>query len=42
MKNKIEELKKKWLEYRAKGDVRGMKITEIRAKLIVPVKSKSK
>lgn len=34
MENQLQKLREQWLEYKRKGDTKGMKITEIRAKLL--------
>ena len=34
METKLEQLRNQWLEYKRKGDTKGMKLTEIRAKLL--------
>lgn len=34
MENQLQKLREQWLEYKRKGDVKGMKLTEIRAKLL--------
>lgn len=34
MNEQLQKLREQWLEYKRKGDTKGMKITEIRAKLL--------
>lgn len=32
--DQLQKLREQWLEYKRKGDTKGMKLTEIRAKLL--------
>ena len=34
MEEQLTNLRQKWLEYKRKGDTSGMKLTEIRAKIL--------
>ena len=34
MNEQLQKLREQWLEYKKRGDIKGMKITEIRAKLL--------
>lgn len=34
MEQQLQKLREQWLEYKRKGDTKGMKLTEIRAKLL--------
>lgn len=34
MNEQLQKLREQWLEYKKKGDTKGMKVTEIRAKLL--------
>ena len=34
MNEQLQKLREQWLEYKSKGDTKGMKLSEIRAKLL--------
>lgn len=34
MEQQLQKLREQWLAYKSKGDTKGMKLTEIRAKLL--------